>query len=114
NNTYKLTLAGAGEDNAATGDLDIRGDLKIQGAGMPVIDGNSLDRVFQFFSGKVTIANATIRNGVATQGGGLFNLGANVTLSNVVGTNNQAIGASGGNGGHGRFPGPPNTPAARA
>src|SRR5260370_11636643 len=42
--TYKLTLAGAGEDLAATGDLDITGDLKIKGAGADstIIDANSL------------------------------------------------------------------------
>src|SRR2546422_794439 len=31
--TYTLALAGAGEDHAATGDLDIKGDLTISGAG---------------------------------------------------------------------------------
>src|SRR6185436_1778676 len=31
--TYTLTIAGAGEDNAATGDLDIRRDVTIVGAG---------------------------------------------------------------------------------
>ncbi|HYV66156.1 MAG TPA: CSLREA domain-containing protein, partial [Myxococcales bacterium] len=46
--TYLLTLAGAGEDGAATGDLDITGDLIIAGAGAAstVVDGNGLDRVF--------------------------------------------------------------------
>ncbi|MEZ4767380.1 MAG: CSLREA domain-containing protein [Caldilineales bacterium] len=33
--TYLLTLAGADEDEAATGDLDITGDTTIKGAGLP-------------------------------------------------------------------------------
>ena len=53
-----LTIAGAGEDNAATGDLDIRGNLTIKGQGpaSTIIDGNNLDRVFQVLSGKVSIS----------------------------------------------------------
>src|SRR5262249_6766669 len=47
NRTYTLTRAGVNDDNALTGDLDIKGDLKIQGIGMPTVDGNALDRVFQ-------------------------------------------------------------------
>src|SRR5438105_616173 len=45
--TYTLTLAGANEDYAATGDLDIRGDMTISGAGADttIIDGGGLDRV---------------------------------------------------------------------
>jgi hypothetical protein len=58
NGTLKLTIAGAGEDAAARGDLDIRGDLTIQGRGHTgtVIDGNGLDRVFDVLSGTVSIA----------------------------------------------------------
>src|SRR4051812_17951417 len=42
NGTFKLTIAGTGEDAAAKGDLDIRGDLNIQGKGHvnTVVDGN--------------------------------------------------------------------------
>ena len=49
--TYTLTLAGANEDDAATGDLDIRNGMTISGAGADttVIDGGGLDRVFQIF-----------------------------------------------------------------
>ena len=49
NGTIKLTIAGANEDNAATGDLDINGNVTIKGkrASSTIIDGNSLDRVFQ-------------------------------------------------------------------
>ena len=44
--TYTLTLPGADEDGNATGDLDIRSDLALHGAGsgVTIIDGNQLDR----------------------------------------------------------------------
>src|SRR5436309_2887718 len=47
--TYLITIAGAGEDLAATGDLDITGSVSIVGAGAATttVDGNHLDRVFQ-------------------------------------------------------------------
>ena len=46
--TYTLTITGSGEDNAATGDLDIRRGMTIRGAGPreTIIDGNGIDRVF--------------------------------------------------------------------
>ena len=66
--TYTLTNAGAGEDNAATGDLDIHGGLTIKGAGAnsTTIDANSLDRVFQIFSDKATIDNTSITGNTAS------------------------------------------------
>src|SRR5690606_5196935 len=49
--TIELSIAGASEDSAATGDLDIIGSTNIvgQGAEVTIIDANSLDRVFDFF-----------------------------------------------------------------
>src|SRR5713101_1679664 len=95
--TYTLTLAGANEDDAATGDLDIRNDLTISGAGAAttIIDGGGLDRVFQVFGAKVAISGVTIEGGIASQGGGLFNSGGNVTLSQCD-TGGFAIGLPGG------------------
>ena len=56
--TFKLTIAGAGEDHAATGDLDISSNVTIKGKGSTrtIIDGNHIDRVFQVQGGKVTIS----------------------------------------------------------
>ena len=56
--TFTLTIAGAGEDASATGDLDITGNLTIKGKGSAstIIDGNNLDRVFQVLGGKVSIS----------------------------------------------------------
>jgi CSLREA domain-containing protein len=48
---FALALAGAGEDAAASGDLDLTDDVVIQGAGRDntSVDGNGLDRVFDVF-----------------------------------------------------------------
>ena len=98
--TYQLTIAGANEDNSATGDLDIRGNVTITGksSSSTIIDGNSLDRVFQILSGKVSISKLTIQHGLAGEGGGLLNSGGQVTLSSLVVENNLAEGTAGANG----------------
>jgi hypothetical protein len=82
---YQLTLAGAGEaaGDGTTGDLDIQGNLTIQGDGSDTttIDALRLDRVFEVLGGNVTISGVTIENGQAQIGGGLLNQGGTVTLS---------------------------------
>lgn len=65
---YTLTIPGRGENSAATGDLDITGDLEIKksGDGLVVVNGNGIDRVLEVFGGiRVTI------NGLYIQGGRL-------------------------------------------
>ncbi len=96
--TIKLTIGGANEDNAATGDLDIKGNVTIKGKGASstIVDGNSiLDRVFQVLSGRVQISGLTIQHGQADEGGGLLNSGGQVTLTSVVVANNVALGSDG-------------------
>lgn len=72
---YLISLAGIGEDGAATGDLDITEDLTIEGAGKTttVVDGNGLDRVFDVRDGNVTFREISIQGGNAgtDQGGGI-------------------------------------------
>ena len=87
--TYTLTLAGRGEDAAATGDLDITGDLTITGAGAAttIVDGNGLDRVFDI-SGLISVSfsGVTIRNGHATiQTGFVEGSGGGIRLRLVQG-----------------------------
>lgn len=86
-----ITLTGAaGEDDNASGDLDINKNLTIQGAGpgLSIIDGGGIDRVFQIFGVTVTISGMTIRNGNAGAGGfggGVRNdSGATLTLVNAT------------------------------
>src|SRR5262249_29262355 len=95
--TYALTIAGANEDAGAAGDLDITNNVTITGAGSrkTVIDGNYLDRVIEIFRGKVNISGVAIEHGQASVGGGLSNLGGNVTLKSVLVTGNRAPGTAG-------------------
>jgi CSLREA domain-containing protein len=103
---YVLTLAGANEDAATTGDLDIAADVAIKGAGVDktFIDGNNGDRVFDVLSGKVLLSNLSIRNGrigadgPTTEdrgGGGVRNRGGTLKLSKTTVTANAAHYGSG-------------------
>src|SRR5438132_9965927 len=104
--TYLLTIAGRGEDAAATGDLDITDDVTtITGAGAAstILDGNGIDRIFEIANpaAVVAISFLTIRNGdpgpVAgdADGGGVYNQGT-LTLTDVVVANNTSAGGGGG------------------
>ena len=85
-----LTIDGIDEDNAATGDLDIRGNLVISGEGATetIIDGAGLDRVFHILgAAEVTLEKLTVTGGAAMgnvnsqagTGGGVF-VGTNAFL----------------------------------
>ena len=99
--TYRLTLAGADEDAAATGDLDILQNLTIQGAGamQTIIDASALgDRVFDARGANLVIKNATILGGRAQQGAGVSMVDGNLTLQNCRLIDNIAAGVDEGNG----------------
>src|SRR2546428_2051567 len=105
---YTLTIAGAGNNSATSGDLDISEDLTIVGAGArtTIIDGNRLDRVFDVRNPvPVSISGVTIRNGLApgtSDGGGIATVNGPLTLNDVAfvgnsaGRNGGAIYVSGG------------------
>lgn len=64
--TYTLTITGENEEDAATGDLDIHGNVTINGgtANTTIIDGGAIDRVFDIRNPySVTFTNLTIQNG---------------------------------------------------
>lgn len=92
---YALAIPGPDEDAAATGDLDITGDLSILGAGRDstVVDGAMLDRVFQVAPGtQVVLSGLSIRHGRPpgdVQGGGIYNDG-DLTLQDVALRDNAA------------------------
>jgi hypothetical protein len=103
--TYKLTIPGV-DDNDQTGDLDISDDLAIEGDGpsQTIVDGNGAvtgDRVFHILSAanQVTLSGMTIRNGVTTYastiqdagfGGGIYQDGGDMSLTDIVIEDNQA------------------------
>jgi CSLREA domain-containing protein len=85
--TWVLSLTGAGEDGATTGDLDVTDDLEIVGVGstLVTIDGNHLDRVLHlintnamFPAPSIALRGITVTSGEATTpaagylGGGIF------------------------------------------
>jgi hypothetical protein len=83
--TVTFALAGAGEDAALTGDLDITASLIINGGGA-IVDGAVLDRLFHIHPGvTVTINDLHIRNGSAPPGGGgVLVDGGTLNLNNVT------------------------------
>jgi len=98
--TYVLSLLGAGEQAAATGDLDVTlagGPLTINGAGAAttIIDGNNTDRIFETIgAATLTISDVTLRNGnpgAAANGGAINTAGGSIlTLNNVTITANTS------------------------
>jgi len=103
--TYILTRTGAGENSNARGDLDIVDSVNIIGTGMPVIDGNATDRVFDIQPGAVVgMSGLVVQNGQYEEvelgeGGGIQNKG-NLTATGLLIRNNVGRGA-GSNGGGG-------------
>lgn len=103
--TYSLSLTGADEDAAATGDLDITaGTLMISGAGRntTIIDGGQIDRIFDLFKETtVSINGVTLRNGKgniadtsnfsqANGGGAIRAYESNLTLTSLLLTQNTS------------------------
>ncbi len=100
-----ITLTGAANEDAnASGDLDILKNLTIQGAGagVTILDGGGIDRVFDIDpSGSgitVVMSGLTIRNGNpgAGKNGGGIESGGTLTLTNVTISGNTAPGGGGG------------------
>lgn len=88
--TFAITIAGKGENNSLTGDLDVTGDLVIQGAGanQTILDANLLDRYFHTSVGStLTLRNLTIQNGRESSGGAIENNGT-LNLENIILTGN--------------------------
>ena len=88
---YELEIAGASENDSATGDLDLTTSIELAGPGatMTTIDGNGLDTVLQLrdpeadddFRPEITIRGLTVTGGVSTSAGD-----AGLTASRVLAT----------------------------
>ena len=103
---YQLSISGIEEDNNETGDLDILPDggnrLTILGAGseLTTVDANMIDRAFESrFRSKATMEGFTITNGstdlyptaAGRRGGGLSSLHTDLSLNDIVFTQNQSV-----------------------
>jgi CSLREA domain-containing protein len=98
--SYVLSLAGAGEGAAATGDLDITSPVTLTGggAGLTTIDGSDLDRVFDVATGSsLTLVDLTVTNGTSDgPGGGIRNRGTLVLTRTAITSNDSPSGSDGG------------------
>ena len=104
--TYKITIAGTGEDNNATGDFDIRGSNALSivpstDDAAVKIDGNGLDRVFD----QATMASFSIRNlwitggdlaGQIADGGGILNTSGPLSVDGSTISGNHSEHEAGG------------------
>jgi hypothetical protein len=84
---YTLTIPGIGEDDSRSGDLDVREDLAIIGAGAAttIVDGGCLDRVLHVLDGYCTLAKFTIQNGDTLQDSSESNsVGGGINFRTVV------------------------------
>lgn len=103
--TYNLTIPGTNEEAAATGDLDVTGDLTLTGAGAAttIIDGDRLDRILDILPGAaLSISRLTISNGFVQSpsiddecGGAIRNFGS-LTMSDFAVSRSQIFFGSGG------------------
>jgi CSLREA domain-containing protein len=99
--TYSLTRAGASEDAAVTGDLDITGNMSIAGAGatQTIVRAAVADRVFHVTGAHaVMISDLSIRDGDSGSGhgGGVYNAQGLLTLRSCVISDNDSGGDGGG------------------
>ena len=108
--TYRLTLAGTGEDLGATGDLDIRDELSVVGGGgstsasSTIIEGNALaspswnDRVIDVMAGvRLELQGVTVRLGrTSGQPGAGIRVAGELLLSRSSVTGNVAADSTGG------------------
>jgi hypothetical protein len=95
--TYRLSELGADEDDAASGDLDVKNDLTVVGPGgtgtiTVIIDGNLSDRIFQVFADfSLTLDSVELQAGLVVsgagataRGGALYNDGTLTLLNSTV------------------------------
>ena len=90
---YFLTLDGASENFAATGDLDIRSTIEINASPATILEARIVDRVFEVQGiGNLTINGLQMMGGISLQGGAIYNRGT-LALNNstVIGTAGEQV-----------------------
>ena len=96
---FRLSIPGLGEQDAATGDLDLTKSVTITGAGAraTVIDAMRSDRVFEVLGGTtVLISDVTITGGVTTDNGAGIESVGTLTLVRDTLVGNDASGVADG------------------
>ncbi len=90
---YSLSIMGADEDAAATGDLDVATTVTIEGHGA-TIDAGNIDRAIEAVgAAELTIDHLTLTHGSAAAGGGLMvDRSARAGLDHASVTDNLATG----------------------
>lgn len=98
---YRLTRAGANEDHAATGDLDVRFPVTLVGAGadQTVIDGGGIDRVIDSHGASLELLALAIEGGRVASWGGGIRTNAELGVYRTLVRGNQALGERGDGGG---------------
>lgn len=94
---YNLTVAGSGEDASATGDLDVTGYIRIQGAGVDQTTITMLqsDRVFEVHPGATLVLSDLTISGGTGDGAGIRNRGQ-LAMHRVRVAGNIGAGGAGG------------------
>ena len=97
--TYRLSIAGTGEDGGATGDLDVTSSIVFPASGA-TIDAGGLDRAFDVHGdGRLELHRVKVRNGAVTNasGGAVRSTGwLGITDSIIEHSEAIGTGASGG------------------
>ena len=96
---FDATYFSAARTITLDSELSIAKNLTIDGADVasPIISGNNTVRVFNITSSNVTLNNLSISNGSsATDGGGIYNDGSTLTITNSTLSGNSAIRDGGG------------------
>lgn len=91
--TYALNRSGALENLAASGDLDVSGNITIVGdlASSTIIDAQQIDRVFEVLvGGTLVVERINVTGGYAIEGGGIQSRG-NLTVREAIVSNNSTI-----------------------
>jgi CSLREA domain-containing protein len=100
---YDLSIAGIGEDLAATGDLDVLNNLAkvdieliVDNAGIATIEGNDIDRIFHLHGGSLKVTGVSFLDGaVVGQGGNILNEGGSLELIDSTVTSGSASAGAG-------------------
>ena len=92
--TYMLSIPGINETANATGDLDIRDDMGIYGAGMgqTIIDANGIDRVINLVSGAQDANTLILRDLTLTHGNAADTTGRGGAILNYLSLTASFIG----------------------